>query len=78
MERLAGSAAPEGTGMQVIHSRCAGLDVHKASVVGCVMTSAAEGTVTKEIKTFGTMTSDLLALADWLKGHAIAQAAKED
>jgi transposase len=63
--------------MQVIHSRCAGLDVHKASVVGCVMISAADGTVTKEIKTFGAMTSDLLALADWLKGHGITHAAME-
>lgn len=63
--------------MQVIYSRCAGLDVHSATVVACVMITAADGTVTKETKTFGTMTKDLLELGDWLKGHEISHAAME-
>jgi len=63
--------------MQVIHSRCAGLDVHSATVVACVMITAADGTVSKEIKTFGTMTKDLLELGDWLKSYQITHAAME-
>ena len=63
--------------MQVIHSRCAGLDVHKNSVVACVMNTAANGTVESEIRTFGTMTQDLLDLSDWLKGHQATHAAME-
>jgi transposase len=46
--------------MQVIYERCAGLDVHKKTVVACVVTP--EGS---ETRTFGTMTAELLALADW-------------
>lgn len=63
--------------MQVIHERCAGLDVHKASVVACVMVTAADGTVQSQIKTFGTLTQDLLALGDWLKAHGVTHAAME-
>jgi transposase len=63
--------------MQVIHSRCAGLDVHSRSVVACVMVTDVAGAVQKEIKSFGTMTSDLLELSDWLKGHQVSQAAME-
>ena len=47
--------------MQIMYERCAGLDVHKKTVVACVVTP--EG---PETRTFGTMTADLLALADWL------------
>ena len=48
--------------MQVLYKSCCGLDVHKKSVTACVITS--EG---KEIKTFGTMTEDIFALAEWIK-----------
>jgi transposase len=63
--------------MQVIYSRCAGLDVHSATVVACVMMTAVDGSVSKETKTFGTMTKDLLELCDWLRGHEITHAAME-
>ena len=63
--------------MQVIYCRCAGLDVHSATVVACVMITAADGTLRKETKTFGTMTQDLLELGDWLKGHQVTHAAME-
>jgi transposase len=63
--------------MQVIHSRCAGLDVHKASVVACVMITGTDGAVRAEVRTFGTMTSDLLELNDWLQGEQITHAAME-
>lgn len=58
--------------MHVIHERCAGLDVHKATVVACVMTP--EG---KEIRTFPTFTADLLALAAWLKEQGCRHVAME-
>ena len=47
--------------MQVVNERCCGLDVHQKTVVACVITP--EG---KEVRTFGTMTTDLLALLDWV------------
>jgi transposase len=58
--------------MHVIHERCAGLDVHKATVVACVMTP--EG---KELRTFKTFTADLLDLATWLKDKGVRQVAME-
>jgi len=47
--------------MKVMRERCAGLDVHKKTVVACAITP-----VGKEIRTFGTMTEDLLGLVEWL------------
>jgi transposase len=47
--------------MQVMYERCAGLDVHKKTVVACVLTPEGQ-----ETRTFGTMTAELLVLADWL------------
>jgi transposase len=42
------------------------LDVHKKTVVACVLTPDGQGDWGQAIRTFGTMTVDLLALADWL------------
>jgi transposase len=63
--------------MQVMHRRCAGLDVHKKTVVACVWISPPEGGMEKHTATFGPMTPDLLALSDWLKGHQVSHAAME-
>ena len=63
--------------MDVQYQRCAGLDVHKRSVVACVRLTTAEGAVQQEVRTFGTMTADLLALGDWLAGYAVEQVAME-
>ncbi len=52
--------------MDVVHERCAGLDVHKKTVVACVLRSAAKGVIDQEVRTFGTMTADLEALREWL------------
>jgi transposase len=60
-----------------MHARCAGLDVHKKTVVACVMISQADGSVEKQIATFGTMTPDILAMSDWLKGYGVTHAAME-
>ncbi len=58
--------------MEVVYRRCCGLDVHKRSVVACVITP--EG---KEIRTFGAMTKDLLELGDWLVDQAVSHVAME-
>lgn len=57
--------------MQVIHPRCAGLDVHKKTVVTTILLTQPDGTVEKRTKTFPTMTADLLALDDWLTEHEV-------
>jgi len=63
--------------MQVLFARCAGLDVHKKSVVACVMLTSTNGQVQKHSQTFGTMTPDLLSLSDWLKGLGVSHVAME-
>jgi transposase len=63
--------------MQVIHARCCGLDVHKKSVVACVLITEPDGRVHKQTRTFGTMVGDLLALSDWLNRLEVTQVALE-
>lgn len=62
--------------MDVVHARCAGLDVHKESVVACVRVVAA-GQVNRETRTFGTTTAALLALSAWLAEQEIRHVAME-
>jgi hypothetical protein len=52
--------------MDVVYARCCGLDVHKKTVVACLITPGAHGRAQKETRTFGTMTDELLALGNWL------------
>jgi transposase len=63
--------------MDVLYTRCAGLDLHKRSITACRVTSGAAGRPTKEIRTFGTMTADLLALGDWLAQGGVTHVAME-
>jgi transposase len=63
--------------MEVIYPRCCGLDVHKKTVVACLRTPGADGKPTKVIRTFGTMTADLVALADWLAAAGCTQVVME-
>ena len=63
--------------MQVVHERCAGLDVHKKSIQVCRITPVADRGWQEELRTFGTMTADLLALADWLQAAGVTQVAME-
>ena len=63
--------------MQVVHERCCGLDVHKKTVVACVLRTRADGTLERLVRTFGTMTADLLALSDWLADLGVKQIALE-
>jgi transposase len=63
--------------MDVLYERCCGLDIHKRSVVACVISSASAGKPTKVIHTFGTMAEDLLGLADWLGSEQVTHVAME-
>jgi transposase len=63
--------------MDTLHCHCAGLDVHKDTVVACVRHQLPTGRVRKEVRTFGTMTRDLLELADWLAAEQVTHVAME-
>jgi transposase len=58
--------------MEIVHTYCAGLDVHKKTVVAAILVPGK-----KETRTFETMTSDLLALSDWLTGEGVTHVAME-
>jgi transposase len=61
--------------MEVLYPRCAGLDVHQASVVACVRIANARAS--HEVRTFETTTKGLLALADWLRAGGCTHVAME-
>ena len=63
--------------MEVVYERCCGLDIHKQTVVACVILPGAPGKPRKAIRTFGTMTADLLQLADWLTQQEVTHVAME-
>jgi transposase len=63
--------------MDVLYSHCCGLDVHKKTVTACLITSTEGAEPVKEIRTFRTMTADLLALADWLQAAGCTHVAME-
>lgn len=62
--------------MEVIYPRCAGLDVHKQTVVACARI-AGDGAPLQQVRTFPTTTSGLLALADWLESFGVDHVAME-
>ena len=62
--------------MQVIYERCCGLDVHKRTITACWL-NWLDSEWQKEIRQFGTMTKDLLALLDWLVSEGCTQVAVE-
>ena len=62
--------------MDVIYPRCAGLDVHKQTVVACVRI-VGDGPLLQEVRTFATTTSGLLALSDWLDSFGVQHVAME-
>jgi len=53
--------------MDAIIERCCGIDVHKQSLTACLLAGSLEGKPEITIKTFSTMTNDLLQLKDWLE-----------
>lgn len=62
--------------MDVLNESCAGLDVHKKMVMACVRHLHGRRQH-KETRQFGTMTADLLELADWLESHGVTHVAME-
>lgn len=62
--------------MDTIYPHCAGLDIHKQTVVACVR-HLEGGRVRQEVRTFGTTTAQLLALSDWLAAEGVTIAAME-
>jgi transposase len=66
--------------MDVVFTHCAGLDVHKKTVMACRVTPDPLGEQTDglmEVKEFGTLTRDLLALSDWLTEAGVTHVAME-
>lgn len=61
--------------MEVLHPRCAGLDVHKDTVVACVR--CVSEPLHRDVRTFGTTTAELIALAEWLASHEVTHVAME-
>jgi transposase len=72
-----GSPCEQEAGMDVVNERCCGLDVHKKTVVACVLVPGADGEPVAETRSFGTMTDELLALADWLGEAGVTHVAME-
>jgi len=58
--------------MQVVHERCGGLDVHKRTIVACVLTSER-----KQTRTFGATTAELTELSSWLIAEGVTHVAME-
>jgi transposase len=63
--------------MRIVYERCAGLDIHKKTVVACRITPGANGEWQIETRTFGTTTGELLRLADWLRAGGVTHVALE-
>jgi transposase len=63
--------------MELVVTRCAGLDVHQATVVATVRVPDDQGGRTSVTETFGTMTADLLALREWLQAYGVTHVALE-
>lgn len=63
--------------MDVIYPRCCGLDIHKRNVTACLICPDSQGIPTKTIRSFGTMTEELLTLADWLTTSGCTHVAME-
>jgi transposase len=62
--------------MEVIHECCAGLDVHKETVVGCLRVRE-RGRVRREVRRWATTTAELLKLGDWLRQAGCTHVAME-
>jgi transposase len=61
----------------VVFERCCGLDIHKKTIVGCLLIRGANGERKQEIRSFSTMTAGLLDLLDWLKSARCSHVAME-
>ena len=62
--------------MELLHPHCAGLDLHKETVVACIR-HMVDGKVTTEVKSFQTTTQQLMELSDWLSTQGVTHIAME-
>ena len=62
--------------MEVLYPRCAGLDVHKDSIVACARRVGLDG-VEQDVQSFGTSTAELLGLSEWLSEKGCTHVAME-
>jgi transposase len=62
--------------MELLHPHCAGLDLHKETVVACIR-HRTDGKVTTEVKSFLTTTQGLMELSDWLSSQGVTHIAME-
>jgi transposase len=63
--------------MEVLHSRCCGIDIHKRSITVCVLIREAGRKEQKHLREFGTTTSAILNCADWLRSLGVTHVAME-
>jgi transposase len=63
--------------MEQIYQRCCGIDIHKKVLVACLIIVTADGQQHKEIRTFRTVTQELLQLLDWLQAKSCTHVAME-
>jgi len=63
--------------MEAMLERCAGLDVHQASVTACALTGSLDAKPAQSVESFGTTTTELIRLRDWLVKHEVSHVAME-
>jgi transposase len=63
--------------VEILYKNCCGLDVHKKMIVACLRQTDEAGKAGKQVRTFGTTTSELLSLSDWLVGAGCTHVAME-
>jgi transposase len=63
--------------LSVIHRCCGGLDVHKDTVVACLLKVTEDGELRQETRTFKTVVSELQALSEWLREEGCSHVAME-
>lgn len=64
-------------GMELLYEHVAGIDVHRKSLSVCVRHVSTPGQIQQQVRTFGTMTRDLLGLRDWLEDEKVTHVAME-
>ena len=62
--------------MDILYMRCAGLDIHRDTIVACVRLAEAGGVV-RLVETFASTTTELERLSEWLAGHGVTCIAME-
>src|SRR5437764_9225344 len=72
-----GTVCNQEIAMDLLYQNVAGLDVHHKTVVACIRQVQPRGGIAESVETFGTMTSDLLRLSDWLADHGVTHVAME-